>query len=199
LLAGSYQIAIKHGRWLLAVLVALSTLSFMGDSARDFMRYERIAIAAGEWWRLLTCHLVHLDWQHAAMNMTGLILLWWLFAGEYTRSGWMAIATLSALSISLALWHFDPAVASYVGLSGVLHALLVAGSIARASRRHWDGALLLVFVVVKLSYEQRHGATLSSSLLRSVVIVDAHLYGAVAGAVFGSLLLAAGRYTHRAR
>jgi rhomboid family GlyGly-CTERM serine protease len=189
----------KHGRWLLILLMAVTVLSFMGDSARDLLRYERLAIGSGEWWRLLTCHLVHLDWRHAAMNMAGLVLLWGLFAGEYSRGGWLAIATLSALSISLALWRRNPDITSYVGLSGVLHALMVAGSIARSVKRHWDGAILLGFTLVKLYYEQHHGAMpLSSSLLHSVVIVDAHLYGAIAGAVFGSLLLAAGRYTRRA-
>jgi rhomboid family GlyGly-CTERM serine protease len=189
----------KQGRWLLVVLGMLTALSFMGDSARDLLRYERLGIGSGEWWRLLTCHLVHLDWRHAAMNMAGLVLLWGLFAGEYSRGGWLLIAALSAVSISLALWRCNPDVSSYVGLSGVLHALLVAGSIARLVKRHWDGAILLGFTLVKLYFEQQHGAMpVSSSLLHSVVIVDAHLYGAIAGAVFGSLLLAAGRYTHRA-
>ncbi|MBS0395889.1 MAG: hypothetical protein JSR54_14810, partial [Proteobacteria bacterium] len=37
-------------------VVALPALG--GEAARAALRYERTAVAAGEWWRLLTCHLV---------------------------------------------------------------------------------------------------------------------------------------------
>ena len=45
-----------------------------GDAGREALRYDRTALAAGQWWRLLTAHFVHLDFDHAALNSLGLLL-----------------------------------------------------------------------------------------------------------------------------
>ncbi len=38
----------------------------------------------GQLWRLLTGHFVHLGLEHAALNCLGLVLMWALFARDYT-------------------------------------------------------------------------------------------------------------------
>ena len=47
--------------WLLLILLVLDVLLGLGDSVGGVLRYDRSAIAAGGWWRLLTAHAVHLD------------------------------------------------------------------------------------------------------------------------------------------
>src|SRR5438270_2120421 len=48
------------------VLLLLASLT--GEPGRLLLRYDRAALAAGQWWRLVTAHVVHLDVRHALLN-----------------------------------------------------------------------------------------------------------------------------------
>jgi rhomboid family GlyGly-CTERM serine protease len=116
------------------------------------------------------------------LNLAGLGLLAGLFPRSYTLLEWLGVLTASLLAIDAGLWFGDPRVEWYVGLSGVLHGVLAAGAIAwwRAESRTF-AALLSLIVVGKLAYEQSRGALPFSGSLP--VVVDAHLYGAIGGAI----------------
>jgi rhomboid family GlyGly-CTERM serine protease len=139
-------------------------------------------LAAGQLWRLFTAHLVHLGTWHAVLNLAGLALLAGLFPRSYGPLEWLAIAVVSAIAIDAGLWFGDPEVQWYVGLSGVLHGVLAAGAVAwwRSESRTF-ATLLSLIIVAKLTYEQTRGALPFSGSIP--VVVDAHLYGAIAGAV----------------
>lgn len=168
-----------YGLALLAVCALLASLAAGGDFVRNALSYDRAALAAGEWWRALTAHFVHLDASHATLNGMGLVLMWALFARDFSPLRWLAIYLFSALCISAGLWLWDPGVTDYVGASGALHGVMTAGTIAHLRRRDLDGWILAAFIVVKLAYEQFAGALPFSS--SGNTIVDAHLYGAVGG------------------
>jgi len=168
-----------YGLALLGACALLALLAAGGDSVRNALSYDRAALAAGEWWRALTAHFVHLDASHAALNGMGLVLMWALFARDYSPLRWLAIYLFSSLCISAGLWLWDPGVTDYVGASGALHGVMTAGTIAHLRRRDLDGWILAAFIVVKLAYEQFAGALPFSS--SGNTIVDAHLYGAVGG------------------
>ena len=79
------------GRLGLALLAACALLllpTLAGEGGRRLLRYDRVALAAGEWWRLLTAHVVHLDTRHALLNCLGLALMWALFARDYSPRQW---------------------------------------------------------------------------------------------------------------
>jgi rhomboid family GlyGly-CTERM serine protease len=170
------------GRWGLALLAACALLvmpELGGDRARELLRYERSAIAAGEWWRLVTAHFVHLGLEHAVLNALGLVLMWALFARDYSARAWLAILGMSIAAIDLGLWISGSTLGWYVGSSGVLHGVLAAGTLAHLRRRDLDGWILAVFLVAKLSYEQISGSLPFTD--QAPVVVDAHLYGAAGG------------------
>ncbi|HEV2322134.1 MAG TPA: hypothetical protein VGT42_07200, partial [Gammaproteobacteria bacterium] len=74
----------------------------------------------------------------------------------------------------------------YVGISGALDTLWAAGALALIRRRDRFGWVLAVFLLLKLGYEQLFGALpFSTATSGGPVIVDAHLYGAFAGALIG--------------
>ena len=75
----------------------------LGDSVSEVLRYDRGAIAAGGWWRLLTAHTVHLDLHHLMLNELGLVLMWSLFAQDYDPVEWCVIVLSGALAISCGL------------------------------------------------------------------------------------------------
>jgi rhomboid family GlyGly-CTERM serine protease len=158
-----------------------------GDWGRDALRYDRTALAGGQWWRLLSAHIVHLDFHHAALNSLGLVLMWALFARDYRPPQWLAIVLGSIAAIDAGLWMRDSTVAWYVGSSGALHGIMAAGTLAHLRRRDIDGWILAVFLVAKLAYEQSAGA-LPFSANPAGVVVDAHLFGTLGGAGIAACL-----------
>ena len=177
----------RYGMALLARCALLLLPELAGDSGRMALRYERAAIGAGQLWRLLTAHIVHLDLDHAALNSLGLVLMWALFARDYRPLHWLPILIGSIAAIDAGLWLRDSTVSWYVGSSGALHGIMAAGTLAHLRRRGLDGWILAAFVVVKLAYEQSAGA-LPFTDSHAGVVVDAHLFGTVGGAGVAAFL-----------
>lgn len=179
----------NRGLWLLGlVFLALVLLSLLGEQARLLLRYEREAVLQGEYWRLITGHLVHGTLQHLILNSVGLGLVAWLFHDDgYSWRAWLLIALFSLAAIDIGFVFWEPQVTWYLGLSGVLHGALAAGALAWWRRQPKPLALLLsAYLVGKLAWEQWHGALPLSGDLP--VVVDAHLYGAIGGALAGFIL-----------
>jgi len=177
------------GRWGLALAAACALLlvtELGGDAARSALRYERDALAAGEWWRLATAHFVHLGLEHALVNTLGLALMWALFARDYSPRGWLLILGSAIAAIDLGLWFADSTVIWYVGSSGALHGVMAAGTLAHLRRGEPDGVVLALLLVGKLIYEQTVGA-LPLVAGGAAVVVDAHLYGSLGGLIAGYL------------
>jgi len=172
---------------LMAVFVALLLIfSLGGEFVRMGLRYELGSILQHhEIWRLLTGHLVHGSWQHTWLNLTGLLVVAVLFRQTYSALEWIFIGLFSALSIDFGLIFFMPHLQWYLGLSGVLHGLLAAGTVAwwRLENRGL-AVLLFVMLIAKLTWEQWQGALPLSGELN--VIVNAHLYGAIGGLLAGA-------------
>lgn len=168
----------RRGVALALVCAALLAAALGGGAVREALRYDRDALAAGEWWRLATAHLVHLGFEHAAVDLLALALLWMLFFRDYSPRAWLTILAGAAAAIDLGLWTLDSTLIWYVGSSGVLHGVFAAGAVAHLRRGERDGWLLAAMLVAKLIYEQWVGAL---PLVPGPVVVDAHLYGALGG------------------
>jgi rhomboid family GlyGly-CTERM serine protease len=168
--------------WLLIILLVLDAVLGLGDSVGQLLRYDRSAIAAGGWWRLLTAHIVHLDAHHLILNELGLVLMWSLFAQDYDPVEWCAIVLAGALAISSGLWWLSPRVSWYVGASGVLHSVMAAGAAKHLATRAWDRWILIAGLSAKLAWEQWGGSA------APLIVVDAHLYGALSGFILGAAL-----------
>jgi rhomboid family GlyGly-CTERM serine protease len=177
----------RYGVGLLLACALLLLPEVGGDSGRMLLRYDRAGLAAGQWWRLVTGHLVHLDLEHAALNSLGLVLMWALFARDYRPRQWLLITFTAMAAIDAGLWLRDSTIAWYVGSSGALHGVMAAGTLAHLRRRDLDGWILAAFIIVKLSYEQAAGA-LPFSESAPGVVVDAHLYGAIGGGLVAAFL-----------
>jgi len=149
-----------------------------GEAGERLLRYDRAGLAAGQWWRLLTGHLVHLDLRHALLNILGLALMWALFARDYSARHWLLIVLGAVAAIDTGLWLADSTVLWYVGSSGALHGVMAAGALAHVRTGQRDGWILAGVLLVKLAYEHWVGAL---PLSGSAVVVDAHLFGALGG------------------
>src|SRR5690606_33115171 len=67
---GPHAVRQRLGSWVPVLAIASIAVLFelFGDAGREALRYERDALEAGEAWRRLTGHLVHLGRGHLAMN-----------------------------------------------------------------------------------------------------------------------------------
>ena len=175
-----------YGLALLCVCALLAVPELIGEPARRVLSFDRGAIGAGQWWRLLSAHFVHVDLEHAVLNSLGLVLMWALFARDYSPWRWAAIYCGSAIAVSIGLWYANPELQWYVGASGALHGVMAAGTIAHLRRRDLDGWILAIFIVGKIAYEQSAGSLPFAGTVNT--IVDAHLYGAIGGVVLALLL-----------
>jgi rhomboid family GlyGly-CTERM serine protease len=177
-----------YGLTLLAVLGFLGLLAAGGPGWAGRLQYERTAIGAGEWWRLLTAHWVHLGARHLLLDAAGLVLLWVLYARELRPLTWLIVLAGATAAIDAGLWWGEPQLQWYLGLSGLLHAFWSAGASGAALRRNALGWLMLALLTAKLAFEQHRGGSL---VAESFPVVSAsHLYGALGGlAVIAALAL----------
>jgi len=184
---------------LVAALVLLCiTLQYMGLS--DTLDYQRSLIANGHWWLLLSGNFVHLGPNHLWMNLAGLLLVMMLVWQHFNTLEWLTLILACSVGVGLGLWFFNPEVESYVGFSGTLHGLIIAGTLADLRTFPKSAGLLLVLVAGKLAWEQFAGALPGSeSVAGGRVLVDAHLYGAIGGALLAPLLLMQGYWRRKTR
>ena len=185
---------LRGSRWLLGLICGIVVLlSLSGEHVTLMLRYERQAVLSGQYWRLLTAHLVHGSVRHLLLNLAGLGLIATLFARDFRPMQWLLIWMLSTLTIDIGFVWFEPQLDWYVGLSGVLHGMLAAGAVVWWRSEPKPLAIALSMVLIgKLAWEQTHGALPLSGDLP--VVVNAHLYGAVGGAAAGILLWGFSRF-----
>lgn len=194
---GSPMLLARHAVPLSLALLAIAA-AVGGTELRGWLRYDRTALLGGEAWRLLSAHIAHLGWGHLAMNLAGLALIWMLFGRFYTALQWSIVTLFCMIGISLALLALQPEVHWYVGLSGVLHGLFVAGVLASLAAGYRAELALLGLLVAKLAWEQLHGALPGSAdIAGGNVLVESHLYGAITGLVAAGLLLLRARRNHK--
>ena len=180
---------LRHAwRWALVLGIIAGALQFGGEALREALAYEREGLQAGEAWRLLMAHFVHLGWSHLALNVAGLAIVVWLVGHTFDGLRWLFIMLLSIAAIDAGLWFLNAEIEWYVGLSGTLHGLLVAGLFVGIANRDREALILSAFVIAKIAWEQFSGPLPGSeSTAGGVVIVDAHLYGAFGG-LLGALV-----------
>lgn len=182
---------IRKGKLPLILCTIALLIQLGGNSASEWLRYDREAILAGELWRVVTGHLVHLGWPHFMMNVIGLLLIWLLFGHTIKQKSWLIIFLVSTLAISSAMLLLNPALQWYVGLSGVLHGMFVAGAVVSIKAGYRAELVLLILLSAKLAWEQLIGPLPGSAeFAGGNVIVDAHLYGAISGLIVTLVLIA---------
>jgi len=177
---------------LCVVVVAFALRLWPG--AVDGLAYVPGALAAGQWWRLVGCHLAHWSFDHTLWDALTFLLVgsWCEAAG---RSRMLAATLAAAVAIPPVVLAVQPELTAYAGLSG-LDVALCALLLTRVTRERWRDAgaalratLVGVGVVMtgKLAYEFLAGGLwfVRSYASDFVPVPLAHLVGACIGVAFG--------------
>jgi len=189
----TYKVGISHGRFklpwrsLLLVTAAIAAYLVLGAAPGDWV-FDRVAIARGDWWRLITGHWVHSDLTHAVWDISALLLLGVLFEA---RLQWRLpmVLLLTSLGVDAWLWWGDPALSHYCGLSGILNGLLIVGLVHLwRDTRHPVVLLTALGAILKIFVEINMGHSLVTQTAWPSVPV-AHAAGYLSG-----LVLAAGAW-----
>ena len=196
LINGLISDAAKRGRfshtWLLPAVIATFCLAaaLAGEEGREWLRWDRDALVDGQLWRTVTGHFVHLSWSHFLLNLGAFFLVWMIVGDRLAARIWILLITVCVAGMGLGFWFMAHELQWYVGMSGLLHGLLMAGLIVGMRSSPTESVLIGSFVIAKLVFEQLSGPLPGSeSVSGGAVIVDAHLYGALSGTIFAILYL----------
>jgi len=161
--------------WLILSPQLLNTLSYIRP------------LLGSECWRVLTAHFMHLNEHHALMNAAGLGMLGYYFRHDLSLRSWLGLMVVSSLTISLGLWLWQPQLIGYVGLSGVLHALLYAGLVRTWKEMPWINSLVLALLLGRLVWEHSpaYDPNYLQAWIHAPVAPAAHFYGAMTGLAWG--------------
>jgi len=175
---------------MLVIVLPCLLLNIGGDPVRQALEFNRLAILHGQLWRVFTGNFVHLGWGHMGEDMAGYVLLWLLL--EDVLPGWRCplLVVLGSLGVGIGILLGDPGLRWYMGVSGALNTLWIAGAMLLMRQRDWIGWVLAVFLSLKLIYEQLQGPLpWSVTTTGGPVAVDSHLYGAFTGVILGVVIL----------
>lgn len=145
----------------------------------QWLRFDRTAIMAGQWWRLLTAHWVHLSWLHTLGNLGGLLLAAYIAGDLFNRPGIRLYLLFSMVFTGCGLYWFAPDLGFYVGLSGVLHGLLLVCVFRSPYYSRSVAWLFLLVIGAKVIWEQTpfYDDQAMAGLIGGRVETRAHLLG----------------------
>jgi len=121
------------------------------------------------------------------MNMAAFAIFAFAFAQEFSTLRFAALVLFCCVAVGIGIYFLNPEYEVYAGLSGAIHGFFIAGLLLDKRHSFWLNGLLVAALFGKVLMEHLPGyqATELQSLLPVAVAYDAHLYGAIAGLVFG--------------
>lgn len=184
--AGRLRNALRTACVPLGLALSMLVLEVLGGPVRRALEFDRDAIIAGQGWRLISGHFVHLGFYHLVLNLIGLAALVLLSERRVSVHEWCRRLLVLSLATSAALLLFVPTLTTYVGLSGVMHGLFVLTLAPQAVRGDRLAQLALLYLFAKLLWEWHAGAPIAvERAVGGHVVTQAHLFGTLAAVVYG--------------
>lgn len=186
--------------WVSWVLAAAAVVIYPSPLLQQWLEYDRQSLAAGQLWRIVTCHWTHWSVEHLIWDVSMFALLA-AACERWSRRATAITLASSALLIPIVLWVAQPGLGSYRGLSGLdsaVFGLLAVHGIANSlTHRRWSQMFAAVLLVIafagKVGYESVAGGAVFVQTGGFSPVPLAHAVGATVGLVVGILFHAAER------
>jgi rhomboid family GlyGly-CTERM serine protease len=176
---------IQH-RWLNWFFIGLLCLVIYVVSADNItvFDYNRELILNGEYWRLISGNFNHTNIYHLLLNLSALAVMAGLHYRYYSDGAYVSLILCLSIGVGIGILWLSPSTHLYVGLSGVLHGIIIVGAILDITKRYYSGYLLIIGTIIKVIHEQLFDSPIAmSQLIDAKVLTEAHLYGLVSGFV----------------
>jgi membrane associated rhomboid family serine protease len=165
-------------------LTALLTEQSTHDAIFELLQLDKQAVAHGEYWRLWSVTLLHVDFLHLGFNMYGLYLAGTIVERWYGSLRFLAFYLACAAAGSVASFVFGEgnlAVGASGAVFGLFGVLLAAGRVHHPVDRQSRGIVsqLLTLVVINLIFGFASGGSIDNA---------AHLGGLAAGLWLGAMV-----------
>lgn len=171
----------------LALVGFLLGIHLAPSALQELLVFDRVAVLHGQWFRLVTCHFVHIDQTHLILNVVPLLIFGLVY--ESGRGLRRSIASLGTIALGCAavmawIWCYSPDTMRYIGLSGPIYTLLVVVvfDLYRETGYKWLFLILLFYLgrtLLQWDYPIYGEATPAMNTL-----YPAHTVGLVAGFIW---------------
>ena len=170
----------------LFLLVTIVLLMLAEPVSSQWLMFDRSAIDDGQLWRVLTAHFVHLSPMHLLGNAMGVILLGYVAGRSLSNALGVTLLVWCLSVVGLGLYVFADYLERYVGLSGVLHGLILVAPFVSPFYSRRIAACFLVLIVAKVLWEQSsfYDDMAMVGMIGGRVEANAHLLGTIAGLLF---------------
>jgi rhomboid family GlyGly-CTERM serine protease len=145
------------------------------------LQFSHLLITRGEYYRLLTGHLIHLNIKHFLLNAFALIGCAYLTKKTVNNIEWLFLFIISGLIISGCLFCFNPNIEHYIGLSGIVNAFVIITIFMSPHFYKSLRILLLSVLIIKISLELFDGSLFYTQQEGVAVGTIAHIYGIISG------------------
>ncbi|NQZ49437.1 MAG: rhombosortase [Moritella sp.] len=180
---------IQH-RWLNWFFLGLLCLIIYAISAENItvLDYNRESIINGEYWRLISGNFNHTNIYHLLLNLGALAVIGGLHYRYYNSAAYTSLILLLSIGVGVGILWLSPSTHLYVGLSGILHGIIIVGAVIDVTKKYYSGYVLMIGTVLKVINEQLFNSPVEiSQLIEAKVLTEAHLYGLVTGLIIAPL------------
>ncbi|SGZ03768.1 rhombosortase [Moritella viscosa] len=182
---------IQH-RWLSWFILGLLCLIIYALSTENItiLDYNRELILDGELWRLITGNFNHTNIYHVLLNVCALAVISGLHYRYYSATTYLGLILILSIGVGAGIFFLSPNTHLYVGLSGILHGIIIVGAIIDVTKQYYSGYVLIAGTIIKIINEQFFNSPIEmSKLIQAQVLTEAHLYGLVTGLIIAPLFV----------
>ena len=182
---------IQH-RWLNWFFLGLLCLIIYAISAENItvLDYNRESIINGEYWRLISGNFNHTNIYHLLLNLGALAVIGGLHYRYYNSAAYTGLILVLSIGVGVGILWLSPSTQLYVGLSGILHGIIIVGAIIDVTKKYYSGYVLIIGTIIKVINEQLFNSPVAmSQLIEAKVLTEAHLYGLVTGLIIAPLFV----------